>query len=316
MKMRLLVIISLVSLTLAAPKDVKSIGKRSGCNQNYNIPANGEVVITSPHFPGNYNNNANCVWIITTESNAVFRVEFTHFDVEDEYDRLTVFDGSNMLQSYDNSNKPESFTSTHSEIKFHFTSDSSFTLSGFRAIITSQRSVFGDPHMTTFDGRRYNFQGLCWYVLAKDCSSATPDFEITAKFEVKEDSTTDEVKTRTAAFNVTVGNEYANIDRLDVFTGRNDGKIAIDKIIQTVKDNKTITLSFVVKETKITLKWTLTKHVLNLSIFGSEYSGKLCGLMGNNDGDMDNDFQKPDGSLTDDVDDFGESWKVNDIRCD
>lgn len=34
----------------------------------------------------------------------------------------------------------------------------------------------GDPHYTTFDGKRYDFMGKCEYVLAKDCVNNT--FEV------------------------------------------------------------------------------------------------------------------------------------------
>ena len=38
-------------------------------------------------------------------------------------------------------------------------------------------TVFGDPHYKTFDGLIYNFQGLCNYVLARDCGKSK-DFSV------------------------------------------------------------------------------------------------------------------------------------------
>ena len=44
------------------------------------------------------------------------------------------------------------------------------------------------------------------------------------------------------------------------------------------------------------------------------YEGNICGLMGNGDGNPDNDLQLPDKSITTNIAVFGNSWKKN-PRC-
>ncbi|XP_006814537.2 zonadhesin-like [Saccoglossus kowalevskii] len=173
--------------------------------------------------------------------------------------------------------------------------------------------VRGDPHMRTFDSRAYTFQGTGWYILLKDCSNK-PRFEVTTKFEPRKDSTPDQVRTITTTFNITVGNQYAIVNGLDVTTGSTDGQMTDEKVITIQEEDKNIKLYFTSKDTTFTFNWTLRNHALDVSYNGSFYNGKLCGLMGNADGDIRNDFQKPDGSITKDVNEFGESWKVNDKK--
>nr|XP_006824159.1 PREDICTED: IgGFc-binding protein-like [Saccoglossus kowalevskii] len=170
--------------------------------------------------------------------------------------------------------------------------------------------VSGDPHLRTFDGRRYSYQGLCWHTLFKDCSKSKPAFEISAKFEAPKYSTTDEFRTRTVAINVTLGNEYAVVDGLNVMTGTTKRNTVMPKRIRIEEDGKMVALTFTSKNTTFTLNWTLLRHVFDASFIGVDYNGKLCGLLGNADGDGHNDFVKPNGNIANDVDEFGESWKV------
>ncbi|XP_077861977.1 vitellogenin-like [Saccoglossus kowalevskii] len=74
-------------------------------------------------------------------------------------------------------------------------------------------------------------------------------------------------------------------------------------------------LTFNVKDTTFKIFWTGRKHVFNIEFTGDYYRGKMCGLLGNGDGDATNDFQKPNGVIVKNVTEFGESWKVQGKQC-
>ncbi|XP_006824950.1 BMP-binding endothelial regulator protein-like [Saccoglossus kowalevskii] len=175
--------------------------------------------------------------------------------------------------------------------------------------------VRGDPHMTTFDGRAYAFQGTCWYTLFKDCSSNS-GFEVTTKFESRKDNISAEIRTRVVSFSVTVGKQYAVVDGLEILTGPTDEQLNETQAIHVHREDKQILLHFTLQDTTFTLQWTLRNHGLSVSYYGSAYNGKLCGLMGNADGNPLNDFKNPDGSVVRDVDEFGKSWKLEGKNCD
>nr|XP_006821612.1 PREDICTED: IgGFc-binding protein-like [Saccoglossus kowalevskii] len=173
-------------------------------------------------------------------------------------------------------------------------------------------AVTCDPHFTTLDGRHYSHQGVCWYTLVKDSSNPKPNFEIIAKFEPRKDHPKGEIRTRVVALNITVGDDHAEVDRLDVVSKHAKGALSKIHIIQS---DENVLLSFTLKDTTFKIDWTLRRHIFSIDISGLDYQDKLRGLLGNYNGDSHDDFQKPDGTMASDAVEFGESWKVPGIEC-
>ncbi|XP_002741144.1 uncharacterized protein LOC100369643 [Saccoglossus kowalevskii] len=170
-------------------------------------------------------------------------------------------------------------------------------------------NVAGDPHMRTFDGHPYSFQGVCWYTLVKDCSKAMPEFEITADF-VPRDDLSDVTRTRALRINVNVNGENVLVDRDNVVTtSYNIQHISINK------DDHRVVISFTLHDSEFKMEWVGRKHTFHIDFTGEHYKGKVCGLLGNHDGNSLNDFQKPDGTVTHDANEFGDSWKVVGKKC-
>ncbi|XP_070568459.1 BMP-binding endothelial regulator protein-like [Ptychodera flava] len=174
-----------------------------------------------------------------------------------------------------------------------------------------------DPHLTTFDGRHFSYHGLCWHTLVKDCRNLNPRFEVMGKFEPRE-MEGPELRSRTTQVNVNVDDHLISLTRDNhvmvngraVYTPK--FRIGDDNIKVYRQDDH---VTFKLSEAELVLQWYGRDHILYATLTSADYIGKVCGLLGNADGDDRNDFTKRDGELTSDVVEFGESWRISELGC-
>nr|XP_006814996.1 PREDICTED: alpha-tectorin-like [Saccoglossus kowalevskii] len=171
--------------------------------------------------------------------------------------------------------------------------------------------------MTTFDGVRYNFQGLCTYVLTQDCSNINkPSFQVTAEFRGKYSELRSKPLTRINAVDVNVdGMQLLRILKNDNFLIKGqlftNSTAVIGNGLGTVKvEDEHVYVQL--NNPALSLVWTKPTHGINIALNGPNMRGNVCGLLGNANGDPEDDFMKSDGVIVtkDDIYEFGDSWMV------
>ncbi|XP_031645143.1 LOW QUALITY PROTEIN: CUB and sushi domain-containing protein 1 [Oncorhynchus kisutch] len=90
-------------------------------------------VITSPNYPGEYSNNADCTWTVLAEPGDTIALVFSDFTLEDDYDLLEVSGTDGSSQWFTGPNLPSPVLSSKNWLRLHFTSDGNHKLRGFSA---------------------------------------------------------------------------------------------------------------------------------------------------------------------------------------
>ncbi|XP_048241041.1 uncharacterized protein LOC124115256 [Haliotis rufescens] len=110
-----------------------------GCGGRYTGSSGS---FTSPNYPHNYNNSLSCTYTIDPGSTTVTLI-FQYFETEIKYDFVKVYDSLNTSMEYLSGNYAWHILQPASFYRVHFTTDSSVTSSGFKAVWTDAANALG-----------------------------------------------------------------------------------------------------------------------------------------------------------------------------
>ncbi|XP_045921251.1 zonadhesin, like [Micropterus dolomieu] len=171
--------------------------------------------------------------------------------------------------------------------------------------------VSGDPHYNTFDKKFYSFMGTCTYTLARNCKNSTgPWFSVEGKNEERGVSGVSYLRKL-----------YVTVNGITVILMK-ARKTLVNGLRVALPHSPSPLISLSLAGQYITLqtpfglqvRWD-GNHYARISV-PSSYYNQTCGLCGDYDGNPDNDFTKPDGTLVGNVNNFGNSWQTEEDEDD
>ncbi|XP_053305740.1 mucin-5B-like [Spea bombifrons] len=163
--------------------------------------------------------------------------------------------------------------------------------------------VYGDGHYITFDGNRYSFNGNCQYTLSQDhCSLDNGNSTFRVITENIPCGTTGmtcskSIKVFLGSYELILADDHLNVVQRGIGI-EVPYRVRLMGIYLVIEAKNGLLLLWD-KKTSIFIKVTKT------------FKGRLCGLCGNFDGNGNNDFTTRGNAVVGNIEEFGNSWKLN-----
>ncbi|XP_053460288.1 IgGFc-binding protein isoform X1 [Nycticebus coucang] len=178
---------------------------------------------------------------------------------------------------------------------------------GCVAVGSATCQASGDPHYTTFDGRRFDFMGTCVYTLAQTCG-ARPGLHQFAVLQENVAWGNGKVSV-TKVITVQVSNFVLRLEQKQKKVTVNGVDMKLPVVLAEGQIRASQHGVDVVIETDFGLRVVYDlQYNVRVTVPGN-YHQQMCGLCGDYNGDPKNDFQKPDGSQAENPNEFGNSWE-------
>uniref|UniRef100_A0A3B3V9D1 VWFD domain-containing protein n=1 Tax=Poecilia latipinna TaxID=48699 RepID=A0A3B3V9D1_9TELE len=161
-------------------------------------------------------------------------------------------------------------------------------------------TIYGEGHYITFDNKKFAFKGDCGYIFSQDyCGD-----DVNGTFRVRTE-------------NIPCGESICSTS-IKLYLGMKEIVLS-DESIKVISQSKGIDIPFkvhtmgiyVVIEANNGLLLIWNKKTTIMIKLSSTFKGKVCGLCGNYDGAIKNDFTTRSNEIVVNPTEFGNSWKLS-----